>query len=260
MKASPSFISAIVMALGFCMTQAVSAAVIPSSWDFGTDPGKDNASAFTSNAGGASAWSLQPDAYRYTGVTSGARTGGATTSFTNLSSGPGFKIEVTATPSYRFADYLTILTLGTSAAGGTTTNVMSFNGISGRFRNVQEDGTARVMDIFNHGTSVVLKSAAWTLGTGAIDFVLSGEFIGADLKLTLKGTNSSNVSQEITYTILNHTFTSSNTYAGFGGYIAGGSRTLNFDTFAISVIPEPGSLALVAAGTLLIGFRGRRKA
>ncbi len=256
MTRNTSLLSTVGLFATMAIAMPTPAAILPASYDFGSDTGKDNLADFTTNAAGSSSWSLQANSARFTGQSSGGRSGAATTTFTNLASGPGFEIEVDATASYQFWDTLEILALGSSSATGTSGSDINFaNGVAVRFSN---NNGSRLFQLFDKTDNSSFVSESWTLGTGAINFVFTGVFDGDDLVMSVTATKGEST-QTLDHTLEDYALTHSfGNYAGVGAYIAGGTRSVDIDTFSISAIPEPASLALMGLGGLLMLGRGRK--
>lgn len=238
-------VTAVASMFGTMVNQSSAAVVFPSAWDFGTDPGKDNISDFTTAKGSATVgWSLDSDLLNYSsaGGNDSRNSGTATAEFTGLGAASSFTITATATGNTGSGgkwSSLDLLALGTSAATVQNHRDITFNGIRVRL------GSKGNMSIY--GTSpTALASTSWSGGqSGTYELTLTGTSVGADLQLDFTVTQGA-TTKTLSHTIVGNTFTGN--WAGFGGY--GDQSSFSYDSF--SLVPEPASLALVSLGTLLM--------
>ncbi|MEX2382664.1 MAG: PEP-CTERM sorting domain-containing protein [Opitutales bacterium] len=235
--------------------QLAVASVIPMSWDFGSDTGKDDLTDFTVT--GTS--SLQADAARLSRSSTSFGTIQALTQFTDLGSGANknFEIQSVFTPvqSLWSQDFERVGLVGLASSGTSDSS-----GIAAVLH--RGSGNSPVLlfrDGINGGSNT---SQAWTgnFATGETYMAsLKGTYSGANVTLDFTLTDSDSHSQT-----LSETFTVASRDGQYFGFGARGNATgagdlqIDYDTF--SVIPEPGTLALLGiAGLSLVAFGRRRK-
>lgn len=239
----PILLAVSLAALGLC--HSVSAAV-SLSYDFGSDPGKDDLSDFTTTG----TWTLQPDAASFS-KTGSFGTRQALTQVTELgnSQSVDFTIQSVFTPtagSYsQDFERIGIVALADSGTSDTT-------GIAAVLHRNSGNQPILLLRSGINGSAIV--SQAWT-GTFAASTTytaqLTGTYSGSDLNLAFTLTDPSNHSQT-----LNHTVAlagADGQFFGLGG--RGGTFGADFDTF--SVVPEP-SMALLG-GLGVLGLLRRRR-
>ena len=256
------------------------AAVITTSFDFGTGDGKTTYqdAGFFANSDANLTISNMADSVRFR-TSSINQTGGITRTFdglgdnakNNFTIDTQFQLGIYQSTQSQFWRPASVLMFANGGTEGSTVTDIHTTGIAVMLRS---DGTnnanATSLQILQNGIlGSVMDTTAWT---GSI--INHPDRFNLTVDVSFSGTNDMTVSAALTRLDDDVTITASHLFAdsastyiggdhfGFGGRLQMGSNfngRTELESFSVSVIPEPGTLVLlgIALGSLLV-FRRRR--
>lgn len=231
-------------------------ATIPASWDFGSDPGKDDLTGFSTST----AVTLRPDAIRLAATVSGENRY-ALTEFTNLggASTETFTASTTIIPVAGWANDFARGGVMVLVAGTDNVDTGIFAGLHGtgssntnielRIRAGGLNGTTLAQQTLTFGNASAITGQTFSV-------VLTGVYEGANLNLTLTAFGPEDFEQSVTASVLAASHTGS--FAGVGVRSTG--TTTSADFLDLAIIPEPSAFAALAGlgAFALVALRRRR--